>query len=598
MILDKSLEELVLGYCRQVGGLVEPPAYSIHEVLLPDDISARWGIQPHQRFVFEPVHVQENTIYLHYGHPLVETMVNELRWQSANGLFFVNNIRAEKPGLYNVIEKAISLPNAKLFPDPKAVAQVRLHHTVRFNFKVSLIADEKRELILPVWMNLQKGYPINGADIERQALSVSENPLEDTPFAVPSWIDEPLLSPQTLSALLERARTSVTDGLGETLVHLKKRLARFLELDRDRLDGYYTDLLKDAVRRLQKADEDRRPVMDAKIAAITAEHAAKLADAEQKYHLRIELELLNLALIAIPKLDLNVEIRKRTASVFRTATWNPLLHRVEPFACDVCGLAGDVLMLCENGHLAHAECLAPQCVDCKRTYCQKCVHEIQPCAICQRPVCSHSWVQCPTCQQRTCQEHINQCHGVNGLAHPMTPEKENKALAETGGNPKVIKSQAEPAPKQTPIQKHKKPIIVTTLSKFNASKPHAETIDVYADPAQMTITAFALTKKRDIAVRWWTFEEGGIAIGCKCEKGQNCPENGLIYRPMDDIDTQMKLQIGKFRSEYHVPENKLRFFQVREGQPFEEKKLRIPLQWKDRETIIKAREAFEKMRSH
>ena len=139
---------------------------------------------------------------------------------------------------------------------------------------------------------------------------------------------------------------------------------------------------------------------------------------------------------------------------------------------------------------------------------------------------------------------------------------------------------------------------MTASSKFNASKPQAETIDVYADPAQRTITAFALTKKRDIAVRWWTFEEGGIAIGCKCEKGQNCPENGLIYRPMDDIDTQMKLQIGKFRSEYHVPENKLRFFQVREGQPFEEKKLRVPLQWKDRETIIKAREAFEKMRSH
>ena len=378
MSQDKSLEELVLGYCRQVGGLVEPPAYTLYEVLLPDDISARWGIEPHQRFAFDAAHHQEGSVYLYYGHPLVETIVNELRWQSANGQFYVNNIRPEKPGLYAVIEKAISLPNAKLFADPRAAEQVHLHQTVRFNFKVSLIADEKRELILPVWMDLQKGYPFNGADIERLALLVNENQFEHTPIAAPSWINEPPISPQTLSALLERARDSAADGLGETLAHLKKRLTRFLELDRDRLDGYYTDLLKDARRRLQKADDDRRPVMEAKIAAISTEHEAKLADAEQKYHLHIQLELLNLALVTQPKLDLTIEIRKRTTSVRRTATWDPLLHVVEPLACDVCGRAGDALWLCENGHLAHAECLAPQCIDCKRTYCQKCDHEIHP----------------------------------------------------------------------------------------------------------------------------------------------------------------------------------------------------------------------------
>src|SRR5450756_1332679 len=118
-------------------------------------------------------------------------------------------------------------------------------------------------------MDLQKGYPFNGADIERLALLVNENQFEHTPIAAPSWIDEPPISPQTLSALLERARDSAADGLGETLAHLKKRLTRFLELDRDRLDGYYTDPLRDARRRLQKADDDRRPVMEAKIAAIS-----------------------------------------------------------------------------------------------------------------------------------------------------------------------------------------------------------------------------------------------------------------------------------------------------------------------------------------
>jgi hypothetical protein len=66
---------------------------------------------------------------------------------------------------------------------------------------------------------------------------------------------------------------------------------------------------------------------------------------------------------------------------------------------------------------------------------------------------------------------------------------------------------------------------------------------------------------------------------------------------MDDIDAQMRLQIGKFRAEYEVPEFKLRFFQIRKGQPFEEKKLKVPSEWKDPEVVKKARENFEKLRN-
>lgn len=149
MTKDTSLEELVLGYCRHAGGLVEPPAYGIYETLLPAEVAARWGLVSHQHFTFdaEAQKEQAGLTFLHYGHTLVDTIVNELRWQSANGQFFINNVRPEKPSLYAAIEKAISLPNAKLFPVPSAMEQARLHHYARFNFKVSLIADEKRELI-------------------------------------------------------------------------------------------------------------------------------------------------------------------------------------------------------------------------------------------------------------------------------------------------------------------------------------------------------------------------------------------------------------------------------------------------------------------
>lgn len=174
MTQDNFLQDLILGYSQQVGALVEPPAYGIHEILLPEDVAARWGIAAHQKFTFLEEETSKiegiSVTLLHYGHPLVETVVEELRRQTANGQFFISNVRLEKPGLYAVIEKALGLPNAKIFPVYGAMSRIRMYHYLCFNFKASLIADEKSELILPIWMHLQGGYPVDAQEIERLAV--------------------------------------------------------------------------------------------------------------------------------------------------------------------------------------------------------------------------------------------------------------------------------------------------------------------------------------------------------------------------------------------------------------------------------------------
>src|SRR5512139_261546 len=172
-----SLEDLVLGYCQALDGLVEPPAYGAYEVLLPDEVAARLRTESHQRLTFSPE--AKNSHYIHFGHTLVDTIVEELRQKTANARFFVNHVRPEKPGLYEVIEKAFSLPNAKMFPVPGAAQKIQMHHYVRLNFKVSLIADEKRELILPIWMDLQGGYTVKGVEIERLAILEPENDFQN-----------------------------------------------------------------------------------------------------------------------------------------------------------------------------------------------------------------------------------------------------------------------------------------------------------------------------------------------------------------------------------------------------------------------------------
>lgn len=598
MTQDTSLSELVLGYFRQVGALVEPPAYGAYEVLLPDEAAKRWGISPHQKIVFDAAHQQDGVTFLHYGHALIEMIVEELRGQSVNGQFFINNVRPDKPGFASEIEKVFSLPNAKIFFIASEKEKIRHHHYVRFNFKVSLVADEKRELVLPVWMDLQNGYPVNGAEIERLGILDEENQFLHIPPALAFWNGEPALSPKTLSALLERARQAVPHELGETLLSLQKRLARFLELDRARLNDYYAALLKDAQRRLQKADEERRSALGTKIEIIKAERESKLLDVEQKYHLRIQLELVNLAIIAIPKLDLPVEIRKRTSTIKRTVTWNPLLHTIEPLLCDVCNRGGTMLHLCENGHLVHTECLAPQCVECKRTYCQTCAQEVTECVVCARPICVHSLTRCKECGRVTCTEHAGECHALDGEPRKIV-EAEKKAketgssLGEKDTSVKAVSTPQGAAKKSArkEIQKAK-PI----PQKFVAPpKPLADYVEVYSDPIEGVITAYMIRRKSELAVRWWAMTEEGISVNCQCEKMWNCKERGLVYYPWDDLEAQMNDLLTRFREEYNLPDKKTRYFHIRVGKPFEEKKLKIPSGWRDEAILEKARHGFDEL---
>ena len=135
---------------------------------------------------------------------------------------------------------------------------------------------------------------------------------------------------------------------------------------------------------------------------------------EAKYQLRVEMELVNLLVIEQPKIARVVQIENRTTTVTRTVVWDPLLHRIEPLVCDACGQPATRLFLCSGGHLAHEECLLPQCVDCKRAFCNLCESKLSACVVCDRPVCAHSLNRCGECGRGTCREHVGLCHAADG----------------------------------------------------------------------------------------------------------------------------------------------------------------------------------------
>jgi len=599
-----ELADFVLNTFRQAGGIVEPPAYGIYEVLLPEDVARRWKVSAYQRLAFAdeaPAEVTdaEDVTPVGYAHPLVETLMEEARVRPACVLVHVNDLRLDKRGLLALARQALAFPNARLSELERKGRSAALCHYVRFNFKAALITDEKRERLVSVVMDAQAGFAAPElAHIEQLARLEQEPAFGHLLSAPVRWLPGPehepgyedgVLSRPMLEGLLERATRAALDELAAPLEALHRRAARYLELDQARLTGYYDDIARDLQRRIKRtSDGARRASLEDKLTAAQAEREAKLADVEAKYRLRVELELINLQVITQPKILLPVRVGNRTVKVERTVVWDPLLHRIEPLACDVCGRPTTRLMLCSGGHLAHEDCLLPeQCVDCKRVYCRLCAGQMGRCVVCDRPVCVHSLNHCSVCKRATCREHVGLCHAADGQPAQWPPPEPPKPAP----SPPPVEKVEEPAPPppvpspslggttastSPPVggtaASTSPPVGGTEGGRRKATtraarrarrpvkkKPRTPTpykIEVYIEPRVPVVNGFVLTKgQKQIAVRSWELTDEGIVVTCQCEKWYRCPADGTVLEPADvsGIEAQIEEQIEELRREYGIP---------------------------------------------
>ena len=624
-----ELADFVLSALRQAGGIVDPPAFGLYDVLLPEEVARRWRVPAYQRLSFGaelPATASsrwsgigeaspgakadraagtgtEEVTSVGYGHPLVETLMEEVRAEPACTRVFVNSVRTDKRGLFQLARQSLSFPNARLSEVPQQGEVVAVCHYLRFYFKAALITDEKREQLISIVMDAQTGLAVPDlAHIERLA-RLEEEPSRDShlPAAVRWSPGHTPLSRPVLDGLLERATGAALHELAVPLEALRRRASRYLELDRARLNEYYDDIARDLKRRLDRAGDvpenrpQRRAVLEDKLAATQAEREAKLADVEAKYRQRVELELINLQVIHQPKVLLPVHIGNRSARVERVVVWDPLLHRLEPLACDVCGQAATRLALCSSGHLAHEDCLLPeQCVDCKRLYCRLCAGQMSRCAVCERPVCVSSLNRCGECGRATCREHMGQCHTSTGeparpppILSPKPPEEEPPTPSPVLPPPSETKAREPPPPPRGKEKGHKADRPTRGRALPRVLKPPARVvpskIEVYIESDTPVVDAFVLTQgSKQVAVRSWEWTDQGILVTCHCEKGYRCPADRTVLDPADPagIEAQIRTQIEDLRREYGIPVRRVLYQAVVHGVRRQVPRLVLLGEWK------------------
>lgn len=595
-----ELADFVLNTIRRTGGLVDSPAFEVYDVVLPEAVARRWQVPVYQRLTFAAptpatgTNVDDATA-VSYGHPLVEILVEEVRTETACMQVFVDNVRTDKRGLFSLARQALTFPNARLSPIPGQAERGAVCHYAHYNFKAALITDEKHEQLVSVLMDVQAGFAVPELEqIERLAQLVDKpSPGSHLPAPVRWLLGHSPLSGSVLRGLLERATDAALQELATPLGALHRRATRHLELDRARLNDYYDDIARDLQRRIDRASGasqdqlERRATLEDKLAVTQVERAEKLADVEAKYRPRVELELINLQFIHQPKVLLPVRIGTRLTTVERTVVWDPLLHRIEPLACDVCGKAATRLMLCNGNHLAHQDCLLPeQCVDCKRTYCRLCSGQMSRCVVCDRPVCVSSLNHCAECGQATCREHVGQCHAPSPSPTPE-PSQEKPAppapLPPPSARAKVSKGPAPPPGKKKRKATKPAPRKAARPVRKVPAKLAASKIEVYIEFDTPVVNAFVLTKgNKQVAVRSWEWTGQEILVTCHCEKGYRCPAQGTILGPADDagIEAQIRAQVESLRREYGLSLRRVLYYTPVHGTVKQVSRLTLPGEWK------------------
>ncbi|HEX6386417.1 MAG TPA: hypothetical protein VF177_17230 [Anaerolineae bacterium] len=604
-----ELENFVLGYLEQVGSIVEPAAYGVHEVLLPEAVAERLGTAAYQQIAFDEV-AENGVTRLGYNHPLVEQMVQEVHDRPASARTYVNGLRLDKSGLEDLAAKTWVVLNGRVIPRPRTTP-TRVRSTyVRFNFKVAILSHEKQEQLISVLMDAHSGYRIahmgpiegraNATEPDQVLQSLSDAPIQWRPPSGESLKDP--LDQCTLEALLERAKTAVLDELAKPLNALQKRVSRFRDLDVARLSEYYDELERDLQQRLKNASPDRRASLTDKIAAVKTERAHKLADVNERYQVRLNLTLLNLMVIQQAKLALPVNIENRTTKIKLHAVWDPLKHELEPLACKVCGLPSQRSYLCYNGHLAHEDCLAPACIDCKRVFCQQCAHEIGECDVCHEPLCRHSRIVCDVCGRGTCQAHLGLCHASDGepvdLAAKAPPSPEPEPTPPPATQPKPGKKANTKTRRSKPTPTKSKPASDKSAWPKGVPKPQRIEIVVHSNAVAAHLLA---SRERQVAVRIWELipSDGGIVRTCDCEKGEVCKANNIVIRPSEwqPIEAQIMQEIAALRQEYGLPAKKVKFNRVSslDGQFIPMPQFKLFGLWKEETALAEARTNFERL---
>lgn len=350
----KSLVREVL----EIGGCLVEENGDLLEVVMTPEIAGKLGLKEHELLPFSP-HESGNGEFISYGSEILDGVSQLMEDKGHFCKAHLPRLYLKKERLDQIISQKLSLANAVL---RSSQAVERTVSYLLLNFKYFAVSEEKKEGIIRVVVNeLTLASP--GEMVSTLLKGYYEGNHKEWKVEVRRPLEE------VFGAACRVAEYEIRRDLSDFV----RRLDRRLNKDVVRLEGYYGTLKEEVEGRIQKrglvGDDQERE--HSRIRAIDVELKRKIKEQQERYSLRVDVELLNVIRVTMLASLVILRIRRKNKEKRLELVWNPLLKDLELPVCEGCLRPIDTLYLCDE-ELHHLCPRCHECPSCHKAVCRVC----------------------------------------------------------------------------------------------------------------------------------------------------------------------------------------------------------------------------------
>lgn len=356
--MPDPLEQFLLEYVDAIGGLADEVEPQVYDVLLPnvaDSALSAWADTP-QRFAFDPDALPEHPSaqLLTFGSAVLDDLLARAQARGRTGLAFLDDMHMAPHALAQRITRDLVLPD----PVTLRIERIRPRYVTHslFWFETTVLSDEKEQALYPIAVDRYYGRQVRHLDVRLDGDRLGETRRWAFADAQSRPLDRTYLIAREAVARTVRA---------EVHTRQQQTYARLAE-QTERIKCYYGDLRAELAERIEKAQArgDETESLELRLDALNREQALRLDELERKAQLHVQLRLVNLLHVKIPRLFVSTQVSAKPFPTVHpaalTLTWDPFVARTDALDCPNCLHPTLELRLGGQGGLHCPNCSLPK----------------------------------------------------------------------------------------------------------------------------------------------------------------------------------------------------------------------------------------------
>jgi len=348
-----ELKSFIRSVLEERGGLVEERPDGSYALFLPGEVARKIGTDEFVELDFSSSPENPERIHVTYGSELLDRIAGLAGTEGHFAGYSIPGLYTKKENLEKEIFRKLQfrIPRFSYAGSSNAFVAYLL-----FNFRYTVMADERRDGLLPLCLNCSSGARIE----EMESLLVTHQ------AGGSMNLDHATIEKLPLDRIYEKASREARLITERELADYSRSAHRRMQRDLARVDRYYETLLAELEKRYRKRtlEPEKASEKEDRRKAIELEYLLKRKDIEKKYTIEIKLSLINACLVILPAVACQVRVTHRKESRMVQVFWNSLIKGIEPLVCDRCMGDTTAVHTCPRLHLTCESCHS-RCGECR-----------------------------------------------------------------------------------------------------------------------------------------------------------------------------------------------------------------------------------------